>query len=102
MSKRTTSRIATTAGMTLLAAQAFAQYGGNEGQIDNFLSQSTTWLITHLGPSFFVLGIIGVAVSLMWGNEDALRKSGLVVLGGTLIFLSEAVMALLKRLAGGF
>ena len=88
-------------GMAALSAPAWAGYG-NEGQLGSFLDQSANWLVTILGPGIFVLGIIMVGISLAIGDQDAMRKGGYVVGGGALIFLSQAVVALLKRLAGGF
>ena len=87
-------------GMLALASQAHAY--GNEGALGSFLDQSANWLVTILGPGIFVIGIIMVGISLSIGDQDAMRRGGYVVGGGTLIFLSQAVVALLKRLAGGF
>ena len=87
-------------GMLALASQAYAY--GNEGALGSFLDQSANWLVTILGPGIFVIGIIMVGISLSIGDQDAMRRGGYVVGGGTLIFLSQAVVALLKRLAGGF
>ncbi|MDE2491536.1 MAG: TrbC/VirB2 family protein [Elusimicrobia bacterium] len=102
MSKKMAGRTLAAAGLVLTAAQAFAQYGGNEGQLSNFLNGSANWLITILGPGVFLLGVIWVGVSLAAGDQDALRKGGYVVGGGALIFLAPALLALVKRLAGGF
>lgn len=102
MSKKMTGAVLAAAGMTLTATQAFAQYGGNEGQLGNFLNGSAHWLITILGPGVFLLGLIWVGISLAAGDQDAMRKGGFVVGGGALIFLAPSLMALLKRLAGGF
>lgn len=88
--------------MVGLASQAFAQFGGNEGQVSNFLSQSSNWLVSVLGPGVFVIGVIMVGISLAMGNEDAMRRGGYVIGGGALIFLSQALVALMRRLAGGF
>ena len=81
---------------------AFAQYGGNEGQVSNFLNQSANWLVTVLGPGVFIIGMIMVGISLAMGDHEAMRKGGYVVGGGVLIFLSQSVVALIRRLAGGF
>lgn len=86
----------------LCAAHAHAQYGGSEGQLTSFLSQSANWLVMVLGPGVFVIGVIMVGLSMALGNQDAMRKGGFVVGGGALIFLSQAFVALLKRLASGF
>ena len=102
MSKKMTGAVLAAAGMTMTATQAFAQYGGNEGQVGNFLNGSANWLITNLGPGVFLLGLIWVGISLAAGDQDAMRKGGFVVGGGALIFLAPSLMALLKRLAGGF
>lgn len=98
--RNTMGRMLAGLGMLALATQAHAY--GNEGALSSFLDQSTNWLVTILGPGVFVIGIIMVGLSLAMGDQDAMRKGGYVVGGGALIFLSEAVVALLKRLAGGF
>jgi type IV secretory pathway VirB2 component (pilin) len=102
VSKKMTGAALAAAGMAMTATQAFAQYGGNEGQVGNFLNGSANWLITILGPGVFLLGLIWVGISLAAGDQDAMRKGGFVVGGGALIFLAPSLMALLKRLAGGF
>lgn len=100
---KTATRGAGAALLTVgLASQAFAQFGGNEGQVSNFLSQSSNWLVSVLGPGVFVIGVIMVGISLAMGNEDAMRRGGYVIGGGALIFLSQALVALMRRLAGGF
>ncbi len=89
--------------LTLLwAAQAHAQFGGNEGQLSSFLTQTANWLVTILGPGVFVIGLIMVGVSMAIGNQDAMRRGGCVIGGGVLIFLSQAFVSLLRRLASGF
>lgn len=89
------------AGVMALTAPAWASYG-NEGALSSFLDQSANWLVTILGPGIFVIGVIMVGISLAMGDQDAMRKGGYVIGGGALIFLSQAVVALLKRMAGGF
>ena len=86
----------------LWAANAHAQFGGSEGQLTSFLAQSTNWLVTRLGPGVFVIGLIMVGVSMSMGNQDAMRRGGYVIGGGVLIFLSQAFVSLLQRLASGF
>lgn len=88
-------------GAVAMSAPAWAGYG-NEGQVGSFLDSSANWLVTILGPGIFVIGVIIVGISLAMGDQDAMRKGGYVIGGGTLIFLSQAVVALLKRLTGGF
>lgn len=88
-------------GMAAMTAPAWAAYG-NEGALGSFLDQSANWLVTVLGPGIFVIGVIMVGISLSIGDQDAMRKGGYVIGGGALIFLSQAVVALLKRMAGGF
>jgi type IV secretory pathway VirB2 component (pilin) len=102
VNKKKVGRLLAAAGMTLMTASAFAQYGGNEGQVGNFLNQSANWLVTVLGPGIFIIGVIMVGLSLAMGDQDAMRKGGYVIGGGALIFLSQSVVALLRRLAGGF
>jgi type IV secretory pathway VirB2 component (pilin) len=102
VSKKQVGRALAVAALMVVAAHAFAQYGGNEGQVSNFLSQSSNWLVTILGPGVFIIGMIMVGLSLAVGNEQALQKGYYVVGGGSLIFLSQAIVALVKRLAGGF
>ena len=90
------------AGLAMLwATNAYAQFGGSEGQLSSFLAQSANWLVTVLGPGVFVLGLIMVGVSMSMGNEDAMRRGGFVIGGGVLIFLSQAFVSLLRRLASG-
>jgi len=43
-------------GLMLVSAPAWAQYGGNEGQVTSFLAQSANWLVAVLGP-----GVIAIA-----------------------------------------
>jgi type IV secretory pathway VirB2 component (pilin) len=88
-------------GMAAMTSPAWAAYG-NEGALGSFLDQSANWLVTVLGPGIFVIGVIMVGISLSIGDQDAMRKGGYVIGGGALIFLSQAVVALLKRMAGGF
>jgi len=102
VNKKMTGAAVLVSGMTMTATQAFAQYGGNEGQVGNFLNGSANWLITILGPGVFLLGLIWVGISLAAGDQDAMRKGGFTVGGGALIFLAPSLMELLKRLAGGF
>jgi type IV secretory pathway VirB2 component (pilin) len=102
VNKKKVGRLLAAVGMTLMTASAFAQYGGNEGQVGNFLNQSANWLVTVLGPGIFIIGVIMVGLSLAMGDQDAMRKGGFVIGGGALIFLSQSVVALLRRLAGGF
>ena len=99
--KKMTGNLLAGLGLMAMSAPAWAAYG-NEGQVGTFLDQSANWMVTILGPGIFVIGMIMVGISLAMGDQDAMRKGGYVVGGGTLIFLSQAVVALLKRLAGGF
>ena len=99
--KKTTGKLLAGLGLMAMNAPAWAAYG-NEGQVGSFLDQSANWMVTILGPGIFVIGMIMVGISRAMGDQDAMRKGGYVVGGGTLIFLSQAVVALLKRLAGGF
>ncbi|MFH1725862.1 MAG: TrbC/VirB2 family protein [Elusimicrobiota bacterium] len=101
--RRTRTKSAATVGLMLLAAaRAHAQYGGNEGQLGSFLAQSANWLVTILGPGVIAIGVIMVGLSLAIGNVDAMRRGGYVIGGGALIFLSQALVAVLQRLASGF
>ena len=88
--------------LSLLALASQVHAYGNEAALGSFLDQSANWLVTVLGPGIFVIGVIMVGISLSIGDQDAMRRGGYVMGGGTLIFLSQAVVALLKRLAGGF
>ncbi len=99
--KRMKGYLLTGLGVMAMTAPAWSAYG-NEGQLSSFLDQSANWLVTVLGPGIFVIGVIMVGISLAMGDQDATRKGGYVLGGGTLIFLSQAFVALLKRLAGGF
>ena len=101
MKKRIRENLLATGMMLMLAAPVFAQYGGSDTQVGSFLSSSTTWLITVLGPGVFIIGVIMVGISLAMGDQDAMRRGGYVIGGGALIFLSQSVVALLKKLAGG-
>lgn len=98
--KKTMGRLLVAGGLALTATQAFAQYGGDAGQLNNFLTGSTTWLVTVLGPGVFVIGVIMVGISLAIGDQDAMRRGGYVIGGGALIFLAQAVLALIRQLAG--
>jgi len=99
--RKTTEKLLTGLGLLAFSAPAWAAYG-NEGAVGSFLDQSANWLVTILGPGIFVIGVIMVGISLAMGDQDAMRKGGYVVGGGALIFLSQSVVAILKRLAGGF
>ena len=101
MRNRIRENLLATGMMLMLAAPGFAQYGGSDTQVGSFLSSSTTWLITVLGPGVFIIGVIMVGISLAMGDQDAMRRGGYVIGGGALIFLSQSVVALLKKLAGG-
>ncbi|MDE2141463.1 MAG: TrbC/VirB2 family protein [Elusimicrobia bacterium] len=90
-----------TAGLLLMtAAPAFAQYGGNDAQVGSFLTSTANWMVTVLGPGIFIIGVIMVGISLAMGDQDAMRRGGYVIGGGALIFLSQSVVALLRKLAG--
>ena len=90
-----------TAGLLLMtAAPAFAQYGGNDAQVGSFLNSTANWMVTVLGPGIFIIGVIMVGISLAMGDQDAMRRGGYVIGGGALIFLSQSVVALLRKLAG--
>lgn len=90
-----------TAGLLLMtAAPAFAQYGGNDAQVGTFLTSTANWMVTVLGPGIFIIGVIMVGISLAMGDQDAMRRGGYVIGGGALIFLSQSVVALLRKLAG--
>ena len=101
MKRRTREWLLATGMALMLAAPAFAQYGGSDSQVTSFLSSSVNWLITVLGPGVFIIGVIMVGISLAMGDQDAMRRGGYVIGGGALIFLSQSVVALLRRLAGG-
>jgi len=89
------------AGLALMtAAPAFAQMSGSTSQVGTTLNTVACWLVQTLGPGLFLIGVIMVGVSLAMGNEDALRKGYYVIGGGTLIFLSTSVVALLKSWTG--
>ena len=99
--KKKTKDILMTAGMLLMmTAPAFAQVNGNSAQVGSFLSSTASWLVTVLGPGLFLIGVIMVGISLAMGDQDAMRRGGYVIGGGTLIFLSNSVVALLKSLSG--
>lgn len=95
------ARMAVGLPLLLCGAQAYAQSGGNEAALGGFLTSSANWLVTVLGPGVFVIGVIMVGISLAMGDQDALRRGGYVIGGGAMIFLSQAFVSLLKRLAGG-
>ncbi|MFA6093845.1 MAG: TrbC/VirB2 family protein [Elusimicrobiota bacterium] len=99
--KKMQARMLAGVPLLLCGAHAYAQYGGNEGQLGSFLQSSANWLVTVLGPGVFVIGVIMVGISLAMGDQDALRRGGYVIGGGALIFLSQSFVALFKRLAGG-
>jgi type IV secretory pathway VirB2 component (pilin) len=98
--KKMTQLALAAAGTMMLTSQAFAQSSGDATKIASFFSSAVSWLVTVMGPTVFVLGIVIVAFSMATGNEDSVRKGGYVVAGGALIFLSQSVVALLKQLAG--
>ena len=87
-------------GMAVWTSPVYAY--GSEAQLGSFLDQAAQWLVTILGPGIFTIGVIMVGISLAFGDQDALRKGGYVMAGGVLIFLSQGVVSLLRRLAGGF
>ena len=96
------ARMAVGLPLLLCGVQAYAQSGGgNEAALGGFLTSSANWLVTVLGPGVFVIGVIMVGISLAMGDQDALRRGGYVIGGGAMIFLSQAFVSLLKRLAGG-
>lgn len=101
MRHKTQKHLMTAGLMFMAAAPAFADYGGNDAQVGSFLSSSANWLVTVLGPGVFIIGVIMVGISLAMGDQDAMRRGGYVIGGGALIFLSQSVVALLRRLAGG-
>lgn len=89
------------AGMMLMtAAPSFAQVSGNSAQVGSFLGSTAGWLVSVLGPGLFLIGVIMVGISLAMGDQDAMRRGGYVIGGGSLIFLSNSVVALLKSLSG--
>ncbi|MDE2292331.1 MAG: TrbC/VirB2 family protein [Elusimicrobia bacterium] len=99
--KKKTKDVLMSAGMVLMtAAPAFAQFSGNSGQVGSFLSSTAGWLVSVLGPGLFLIGVIMVGISLAMGDQDAMRRGAYVIGGGTLIFLSSSVVALLKSLSG--
>lgn len=102
MRKVLIGRAMAAAGLTLCATMAMAQYGGSEGQVTNFFNQATTWTLSYLGPFVLGLGIIIWGLSLAAGNERGVEKGYAVLGGGVLIFLSQGLVALLKRLSGTF
>ena len=90
-----------TAGLALMtAAPAMAQMSGNSAQVGSTLTTASSWLVSVLGPGLFLIGVIMVGINLAMGNEDALRRGYYVIGGGTLIFLSSSVVALLKSWTG--
>ena len=101
MHKKIREQLLATGLMLMLAAPSFAQYGGSDSQVSSFLTSSVSWLVTVLGPGVFIIGVIMVGISLALGDQDAMRRGGYVIGGGALIFLSQSVVALLKKLAGG-
>ena len=97
---KTIGTLLATGGLALTATQGFAQYASDPSQLNTFLTGSTNWLVTVLGPGIFVIGVIMVGISLAVGDQDAMRRGGYVIGGGALIFLAQAVLALVKQLAG--
>ena len=101
MRNKVQQKLLSTGLLLIAAAPAFAQYGGSDAQVGSFLSSSANWLVTVLGPGVFIIGVIMVGISLAMGDQDAMRRGGYVIGGGALIFLSQSVVALLRKLAGG-
>ncbi len=100
MKKNMQNNLMTAGVMLMTAAPAFAQYGGNDAQVGSFLTSTANWMVTVLGPGIFIIGVIMVGISLAMGDQDAMRRGGYVIGGGALIFLSQSVVALLRKLAG--
>lgn len=99
--KKMLSNVLISTGLSLIiVSTAFAQVSGNTAQVGTFLTSAASWLVTILGPSLFLIGIIMVGISLAMGDQDAMRRGGYVIGGGALIFLSQSVVAILKQLTG--
>ena len=83
----------------MLWSAAWAAYGNGAGR--ELPGPSANWMVTILGPGIFVIGVIMVGIN-GHGRSGRDAQGQLHDQGRALIFLSQAVVALLKRLAGGF
>lgn len=75
---------------------AFAEANA-EIDLENFLTDIGTWLITVVGPTVLVIGVSLAGVSMALGDERGMQRGFLAAAGGALILLSRAVLSFLQN-----
>jgi len=85
--------------MFFKAHLAFAE-ATSESDLQIFLEEVGSWLITIVGPTVLVIGVAISGVSIALGDEQGMRRGALAAGGGALILLSRALLDLIQNITG--
>lgn len=86
--------------ITMVQAQAAFADTGSEAQLGSFLQGIADFLIQIVGPAVLVIGVCLGGVSMATGDERGVSRGIMAALGGALIMMSRAILALIQRLSG--
>src|SRR5262245_1427072 len=75
------------------ASPAFAD------QIEDFMRNSTGWLVKTIGSGVFALGLAVAGIKIAGGDQGGLRNAVLVMIGGAVIFMAQPAVNILKSMA---
>jgi len=64
------------------------------------LDSASNWLISTIGPTVIILGIVTAGYFIVIGNREGTSKAILAVLGGILITSARAISTLITGWAG--
>jgi type IV secretory pathway VirB2 component (pilin) len=64
------------------------------------LDSASNWLISTIGPTVIILGIVAAGYFIVIGNREGTSKAILAVLGGILIMSARAISTLITGWAG--
>jgi hypothetical protein len=81
-------------------ARVFADGVDGTTQIQSFFAGTSGFLIKTLGTGVFLLGLIVAGIKIAAGDHNGMRSAIMVMVGGAVIFLSQAIVSLLSQFAG--
>ena len=82
----------------VFAGSVFAQYSSDP--VERSLDRITDWITKVLGAALVVIGVVIVGIKMSMGDQEALKKGALVIVGGLIIFLAKDLLSLIKGFAG--
>jgi len=86
--------------LVVCLVQMVAAYGSEEAAITGAATRVLTFL-QAIGGTVFGIGLAYTAILLMMHNEDALRKTWRVILGGIILFMVPTIVKLIQGFASG-